>query len=166
MTSNQFCHPFQLLRKFPYEKYLTFGFDNMAKGIDHFFVSKKSTKNIVNLTISEAIFAQSRHKSVTLELANMMENPIGVKTNFRIPAFVWTIPWFKNETEIKISSLLNDFSNFNYDLFVRDTICKASKIGRNLRKDLFLKLSMTTNREEMNLLKSKISLLSVSRTRN
>ena len=85
----------------------------MAKGIDHFFVSKESTKNIVNLTISDVIFAQSRHKSVTLELANMMKNPIGVKTNFRIPAFVWTIPWFKNETEIKISSLLNDFSNFN-----------------------------------------------------
>ena len=166
MTLNQFCHPFQRLRKFPYEKYLTFGFDNMAKGIDHFFVSKESTKNIVNLTISDEVFAQSRHKSITLELSNMMENPIGVKSNYRIPAFVWTIPWFKNETEVKISSLLNDFSNLNYDRFVSDTICKASKIGRNLRKDLFLKLSMTTNREDMNLIKSKIFLLSVSRARN
>ena len=61
MTSNQFCHPFQLLRKFPYEKHLKFGFDNMAKGIDRFFVSKESTKNIVNLTISDEIFAQSGH---------------------------------------------------------------------------------------------------------
>ncbi len=77
----------------------------------------------------------------------MMDNPIGVKTNYRIPAFVWSIPWFKNETEAKIAFLLNDFSNSKYDTFVNDTICKASKIGRNLRKDLFLKLSMTTNKE-------------------
>ena len=51
MITEDFCHPFQRLRKFYYEKYLTFGCLDMAKGIDHIFVSKDITHNIINLTI-------------------------------------------------------------------------------------------------------------------
>ena len=35
------------------KKYITFGFLDMAKGIDHIFVSKDITHNIINLTISD-----------------------------------------------------------------------------------------------------------------
>ena len=62
----------------------------MAKGIDHIFVSKDITHNIINLTISDDIFAQSRHKTVTLEIANLFENPLGVRINHRIPEFLIT----------------------------------------------------------------------------
>ena len=91
MVTENFCHPFQRLRKFPNEKYLTFGCLEMAKGIDHIFVSKDITHNIINLTISDDIFAQSRHKTVTLEIGNMFENPLGVRINHRIPDFIWGI---------------------------------------------------------------------------
>ena len=166
MIIQNFCHPFQRLRKFPYEKYITFGFLDMAKGIDHIFVSKDITHNIINLTISDDIFAQSRHKTVTLEIANLFENPLGVRINDRIPDNIWSIQWFKLETEGKISTLLNNFSNENYDKFIFDTTNKASKISRNLRRETFLKLSTSKNRDEIYLLKSKLALLSTSQTRN
>ena len=98
----------------------------MAKGIDHFFVSKDITCNIINLTISDDIFAQSKHKTVTLEIGNMFENPLGVRINHRIPDFIWSIQWFKHETEGKISTLVNNFSNDNYDKFITDTTSKAA----------------------------------------
>ena len=112
----------------------------MAQGIDHFFVSKDATPNIVKLTISDSIFAQSRHKSITLELENMMENPLGVKTNYRIPYHIWSIPWFKQETEAKISALITNFNNDDYDAFILNTTSKASKISKNLRRNTFDKI--------------------------
>ena len=145
MITEDFCHPFQRLRKFPYEKYLTFGYLEMAKGIDH----KDITQNIINLAISDDIFAQSRHKTVTLEIAHMFENPLGVRINHRIPDFIWGIQWFKLETEGKISTLVNNFSNDNYDKFIIDTTSKASRISRNLKRETFLKLSTSKDRDEM-----------------
>ena len=101
---------------------------DMAKGIENIFVSKDITDKISNLTISDAIFAQSRHKMATLEIANMFANHLGVRINHRITDYIWGIQWFKLETEGKISTLLNNFSSDNYDKFIFDTTNKASRI--------------------------------------
>ena len=61
LDKSDFAHPFQLLRKFPNEKYLTFGFNNMAKGVDHFFISNDIAINLSGLNISDYVFAGSRH---------------------------------------------------------------------------------------------------------
>ena len=77
LDKSDFVHPFQLLRKFPNEKYLTFGMNNMAKGIDHFFISKNLSSKVEALKISDFKFAGSRHKAVTISITNLFDNPLG-----------------------------------------------------------------------------------------
>ena len=85
MFSENFVHPFKKLRVFPYEKYLTFSMGEMAKEIDHHFVSRNLADNIVDLELSNYQFAQSKHKSVCLTMENMVDNPLGVRIKHRIP---------------------------------------------------------------------------------
>ena len=133
VDKSDFVHTFQLLRKFPNEKYLTFGMNNMAKGIDHFFVSKNLSSNVNALKISDFEFAGSRHKSVTISVANLFDNPLGTKLKFRIPDLVWSSEKFKLSTEKRIMQLINDFSNLNYDKFIAETIAAARKISKHLK---------------------------------
>ncbi len=100
LDKSDFVHSFQLLRKFPNEKYLTFGMNNMAKGIDHFFVSKNLSSNVNALKISDFEFAGSRHKSVTISVANLFDNPLVQNWNFEFLIYSgalknsnWTLKW-------------------------------------------------------------------------
>ena len=95
MANDDFVHPFKKLKEYPYEKYLTFSTGEMAKGIDHHFLSGNLADNIIDLQLSNYQFAHSKHKSVCLTLSNMVDNPLGAKFKHRIPDYVWNIPWFK-----------------------------------------------------------------------
>ena len=150
MTNEDFVHPFKKLKEYPYEKYLTFSMGEMAKGIDHHFVSGTLADNITELHLSNYQFALSKHKSVCLTLKNMVDNPLGVVTRkHRIPDHVWNIPWFKTLTENNIKDLNANFSNEKYDKFINETMIKANHIATNRISELFKKLSATTNKDSI-----------------
>ena len=166
LDKSDFVHSFQLLRKFPNEKYLTFGMNNMAKGIDHLFVSKNLSSQVKTLKISDFEFAGSRHKSVTISVTNLFVNPLGTKLKFRIPDLVWNSEKFKLNTEQRILKLTNDFSNLKYDQFIAETICAARKISKHLKCDLFEKLNCAIDKNDIDSIKQKIKQLLTKKIRN
>ena len=166
MTNHDFVHPFKKLKEYPYEKYLTFSTGEMAKGIDHHFLSGILADNIIDLQLSNYQFAHSKHKSVCLTLSNMVDNPLGMNFKHRIPDYVWNIPWFKTATENNIRDLNFNFTNEKYDKFIKDTTTKANNIATNRISELFKKLSTTTNKDTITTLKLELKNLLPTKIRN
>ena len=118
MEKCNFIHPFELdLKKFPWNKYLTFecttNIDNNkkpAKGIDHFLFPTEMENQIFDLKIADEFFAGSKHKPVFIYVKDLMVLPLSdQKPSVTIPLVVWNDPNFI----VKTNQLYEQFLSQN-----------------------------------------------------